>query len=193
MSNVSDVARDIALQRESSQPSPEHTTPATATRALRSRAAGDELAELDHEPERQLRTRRQSLSHRLELGAEEQPILQETHEQQEGGQRGPESLGENWIYIEEVVRGIVDQASSEGEANEPNSEVEPEEEAQTEEGFGEGHFWTMDEGNAGYGYQGPRFEFGMCTYDKSDNIRMYIGANRRKYMLYQMAPWTRCK
>ena len=37
-------------------------------------------------------------------------------------------LGENWIYIEEVVRGIIDQASSQGEANEPNSEVEPEEE-----------------------------------------------------------------
>ena len=38
----------------------------------------------------------------------------------------------------------------------------------------------MDEGNAGYGYQGPRFEFVMCTYATSDSIRRYVGASKRK-------------
>ena len=139
-----------------------------------------------HEPERQLRRRRQSLNDRLELEGEEQPTIQEAHEQQKGDQRGPESFGEAWVYndvIEEVVRGIVDQVASESESDEPASEGEPKEEAQVTEGAGVRHVWTMDEGNAGYGYQGPRFEFGMCTYDTSDSIRRYIGANRRRCTL----------
>ena len=41
----------------------------------------------------------------------------------------------------------------------------------------------MDGNGGGYGYQRPKFEFGMCTYDTSDAIRRFVGANRRKYML----------
>ena len=71
--------------------------------------------------------------------------------------------------------------ASESESEDPIPQNEAEEEAQATQGAEAWQAWTMDEGSAGYGYQGPRFEFGMCTYDTSDSIRRCIGANRRKY------------
>ena len=108
--------------------------------------------------------------------------MQESHEQQIE-RRGPAAFGEAWVYIEEVVRGIIDRAVPDIESGNStcSEEGEREEEAQATEGAEEWYTWTMEEGNAGYGYQGPRFEFGMCTYDTNDSIRRYIGANRRKY------------
>ena len=82
-----------------------------------------------------------------------------------------------------MVRGIIDGAVPESGSEDSSQESGQEEEIT--EGLEEWDAWAMEEGNAGYGYQGPRFEFGMtlCTYDTSDSIRRYIGANRRKYML----------
>ena len=151
------------------------------TRALRGSAAGSELAVLDHEPERRLRRQRKSLNGRLELEGEERPIVQ-PHEQQIE-RRGPEAFGDAWIYVEEVVRGIIDRAVPDSESKDSSEESGQEEEARATEEIEAWGAWAMEEGNAGYGYQGPRFEFGMCTYDTSDNIRRYIGANRRKHML----------
>ena len=61
----------IPAAGEESPPGYMYTTPAAVTRALRSGAAGSELAALEHEPERQLRRQRQSLNDRLELEGEE--------------------------------------------------------------------------------------------------------------------------
>ena len=107
---MSGLAREIALRRESARLSSQeqptdisgeespsaHATQATVPRSLRSRAAGSDLAALDHKPERRLRRQRQSLSDRLELVEEEQPIVQDSHEQQIQ-LRGPEALGEAWV------------------------------------------------------------------------------------------------
>lgn len=98
-SSSSDTDARALLRRTGVESPPGYTTPAAVTRALRSRAAGGESAELEHEPERQLRRQRQSLNDRLELEVEERPIVQESHEQQVE-QRGQEAFGEAWIYIE---------------------------------------------------------------------------------------------
>ena len=131
------------------QSPPGYTTPEAATRALPSRAAGGELAELDHEPERQLHRRRQSLDSRLELERQEQPIIQEAHEQQEVNQQRPEPIVEAWVHIDEAVRSIIDQAASGTESDGKTSESESEEEAQQllTEGAEEWYIWTMDESN----------------------------------------------
>ena len=81
-SDSSDIDARALLRRTGVESPPGYTTPAAVTRALRSRAAGGGLEELVHEPERQLRRERQSLNDRLELEVEEQPIVQEAHEQQ---------------------------------------------------------------------------------------------------------------
>ena len=108
-SSSSDIDARALLRRTGVESPPGYTTPAAVTRALRSRAAGGELAELEHEPERQLQRQRQLLNDRLKLEVEERPIVQESHKQQIE-RRGPEAFGEAWIYIEEVVRGIIDRA-----------------------------------------------------------------------------------
>ena len=151
-SSSSDIDARALLRRTGVESPPGYTTPAAVTRALRSRAAGGELAELEHEPERQLRRQRQSLNDRLELEGEGRPIVrpivQEPHEQQIE-RRGPEAFGEAWIYIEEVVRGIIDQAVPDSESGESGEESEQEEEAQATEGIEAWDAWTMEEGNAG--------------------------------------------
>ena len=118
LGKISEIDARALLRRTGVQPPPGYTTPEAVTRALRSRAAGGEPAELDHEPVRQLHRRRQSLDNRLELERQEQPITQETHEQQEANQQRPAPIEEAWVYIDEVVRSIIDQVVSESESDE---------------------------------------------------------------------------
>ena len=80
---------------------------------------------------------------------EEQPILQDSQDSQIQLQR-PEALGGAWVYIEEVVRGIIDGAVPESGSEDSSQESGQEEEIT--EGLEEWNAWAMEEGNAGYGY-----------------------------------------
>ena len=119
-------------------------------RALHRRAAGGELAEVEHEPERQLHRRRQSLDDRLELETQDESISQEPAKQQEANEQRPEPIEEAWVITDEAAKPIIGRMASESESDEEVQDL-------VAEGAGEWYNRTMDVGNGGCGYEGPRF------------------------------------